>query len=176
MVSDQLPSKSIMGMRQPVFLLSVFVVFVSLCSLWIISERRAADRERAAFENLIAMGASGNDWISLRELITGRPPVVTMDIPAAIPVQTAFEALPHLKNLEFLTLAYPTLTADQISVIERLKLVSLRFKGTFPTDHNIDQLSALRGVKFLQVPSRNLSANAQEKLQSLLPTSEITYR
>ena len=41
-------------------------------------ERKAARRERASFERLCAMGATGDDWVSFRELLTGSPPIVQL--------------------------------------------------------------------------------------------------
>lgn len=143
--------------------------------LWIAMEWRAAHREYAAYKGLCAAGATGDDWMSSQELFTGRPAIVQIRIPANIPPETAFAALPSLKNLESLTLAYPSLSSDQLGTIQRLKLESLRFEGGFPRDADVSLLAGLRGLRFLTVPSTNLSAEAQARLKALLDRTRIEF-
>ena len=139
------------------------------------AERRAADREYAAYETLCSMGATGDDWVSFREFITGRPPVVQVEIPSAIPPDVAFDLLPDLHHLEALTLAYPSLTVDQLNAVADLDLDYLQFTGDFPSDFDVARLSCLRNVRFLDLTATNLSADAKAQLRSLLPSSKIEF-
>lgn len=146
-----------------------------LALLWIVKERWAAGREYKSYHKLCAMGATGDDWVSFREYITGRPPIVQIDIPAHIPPKSTFDALPNLQNLEALTLAYPSLSTDQLQTIQRLRLQSLRFTGSFPRDPDVPELACLRGVRFLYIPSTNLSTDARSILKTLLPSCKIQF-
>ena len=109
-------------------------------------ERRNAEREYLSYNTLCAMGATGDDWVSFREIFTGRPPIVQINIPAHIAPDTTFDALPHLRNLEALTLAYRSLSASQLRTIQRLKLQSLSFEDSFHGDADIPKLDCLRSL------------------------------
>jgi hypothetical protein len=154
--------------------IAVVLILFSLM-LWIGAERRAAAREYSAYARLCAMGATGDDWVSFREIVTGKPPIVQIDIPAGIPPQTAFAALPELRNLEALTLAYSTLSTEQLEAVQRLRLNSLRFQGRFPRDADVPQLAGLRSVRFLYLQATNLSVDAQTELRTLLPSTQISF-
>jgi hypothetical protein len=161
--------------RKRRLLLISAVLVVSIFVLWIVIEWRDAHREYAAYGALRELGATGDDWVSFRELFTGRSPIVQIRIPAHIQPELAFSALPNLKNLEALTLAYPSLSTDQLGAIQRLKLESLRFEGSFPRDADVSSLAGLRGLRFLYVPSTNLSAEAQARLKALLYPARIEF-
>ena len=154
--------------------IAVSLVFL-LPLFWIVMERRTAEREYMSYNTLCAMGATGDDWVSFREIITGRPPIVQINIPAHIAPESTFDALPDLRNLEALTLAYPSLSADQLRTIQRLRLQSLRFEGSFPRESDVSELACLRGVRLLYIQSTNLSVDAQAKLRALLPLSRIEF-
>ena len=147
----------------------------SLAVVWIILERQAAGREYAAYDRLCAMGASGDDWVSFLEIITGKPPIVEITIPEDIAPEITFDALPNLGNLETLILAYPSLSVNQLQVIQRLRLRSLRFEGSFPRESDVSELACLHGLRFIAIPSNNLSADAQSRLRSLLPSCRIEF-
>ncbi|QDU45992.1 hypothetical protein Mal52_44890 [Symmachiella dynata] len=141
----------------------------------ILTVRRAAEREYASYETLCSLGAEGDDWVSFLEIITGRPPIVQLEIPAEVPKETTFALLPDLRNLEALTLAYDSLTDRQLDTISELGLNSLNFEGDFPTDSDISRLSRFRGVQFIYVPPGNLSSEAQNKVRALLSSSIIDF-
>jgi hypothetical protein len=174
MSAKQIPTAPYRKLQVAVIALAATLAFF-LPVLWVIGQRRAADREHESYKSLRAMGATGDDWPSLREFITGRPPIVQIDVPANIEPKTAFDALRNLQNLEALTLAYSALSTDQLRSMQRLRLNSIRFQGSFPRDSDVPDLVCLRGVRFLYVPSKNLSVDAQSRLRSLLPSSQIEF-
>jgi hypothetical protein len=105
--------------QRPIRSVTAFVIIASTV-LWIGMERYLAEREYAAYDRLRALGATGDDWVSFKEFITGRPPVVQIDIPESIPVETALEALKDMRNLESITLRHNSFTNDEINSIKRL--------------------------------------------------------
>lgn len=175
MVDEPHPHKSTMSMMARTIVIGAIAIVVVSMVFWVVAEKGAARRERAAFKTLCELGATGDDWMSFREIITGSPPIVQIVVPANIPQDTAFDLLANLPNLESLTLEYATLTDTQLITIQQLHLESLGFKGNFPSNSDIKRLTCLRGIRFLYVPSRNLSEHSQTELQSLLPTSQITF-
>jgi hypothetical protein len=152
------------------------ILVLSLPVLWIIFERKAAQKEYASYNRLCSMGATGDDWISFRELVTGKPPIVQLIIPAHIPEKMAFDALPDFQNLEALTIGYPSLNSGQLRIIRQLHLNALTFAGDYPGETNVQELAPLRDIRFLYIHTNNLSFDAQSKLQSLLPSTRIEFR
>jgi len=161
--------------RRSAILACIAIVASVAVVVSILTVRRAAEREYASYEMLCSLGASGDDWISLLEFVTGRPPIVQVEIPADVPVETTFALLPDLHNLEALTLAYDSLTDRQLDTIGELSLNSLSFEGDFPSDSDINRLSRLRGVQFIYVPPGNLSSEAQNKVRALLSSSIVDF-
>jgi hypothetical protein len=137
-------------------------------------EIRAARRERASYERLCEMGATGDDWVSFREFITGSPPIVQLEIPSTVPREVAFELLPDFYNLEYLGLQYESLSDEQLEVISRLRLDALRLGGPFTSIDDVERLARLRGLRFLYLPNAELSPAAAGRLQSLLPLCRIS--
>lgn len=157
-----------------VTLLSTAVV-VAVVLAAVVSVRAAAEREYAAYDALRSLGATGDDWVSFGEFITSRPPIVQIEIPANLPTETAFHLLPELSNLEAVTIAYDSLTDDQLNAIGNLRLESIRFTGAFPSDDDVRRLSHLRGTRFIYIPSSNLSERGHKQVQDLLPSSNVTF-
>lgn len=138
--------------------------------------KRNAELEYAAYDELRNAGATGDDWVSLIELVTGRPPIVQLEIPANIPIGDAFRCVRQMHNLKSLTLAYDRLTDQEISIISDLGLNSLAFTGNYPTDETVSDLLTLSTIRFLYVPSGNLSDDSIERLRLGLPSAKIEIR
>lgn len=151
------------------FLSVVFVAAVADSVVFV----RHAELEYAAYDELRKAGATGDDWVSFEELITGRPPIVQLKIPANIAKEDAFRCLRHMHNLESLTLAYDSLTDDEISTISTLRLNSFTFTGNYPTDESVPNVLRFSTIRFLYVPSGNLSAKSVQRLQRELPSVRI---
>lgn len=79
-----------------------------------------ADREYAAYEELQSYGATGDDWVGLCELVTGRPPVVQLWIPETVPKEVTFRCLPHMIHLEALRMEYESYTDEERRLLARL--------------------------------------------------------
>lgn len=156
-------------------LLTIVAVIAVICA-YCGRLRTLAGREYAAYHELCELGAEGDDWISPKELITGRPPIVQIRIPASIDPQVTMTLLPTLNNLEALTLEYDTMTANDMRVVESLSLRSLTFCGGFPTDDDIEQLSIFDTVPFLTLPAERLSDQSISHLQELLPHTKLVLR
>ena len=137
---------------------------------------RNAEREYSAYRRLCELGASGDDWVSFNEFITGRPPIVQIDIPKETPQNVAFELLPNLNNLESLSIEYDSLTNDDLNVLLKLELHTLEFKGEFPFDVYVQRLSLLRSLKFVYIRKNQLSADYLARLRSMLPRTKIVTR
>lgn len=138
--------------------------------------KRNAELEHTAYDELRNAGATGDDWVGLLEFVTGRPPVVQLEIPASIPTEDAFRCIRQMHNLESLTLAYDRLTNEEISIISDLRLNSLAFTGNYPTDKTVSDLLGFSTVRFLYVPFGNLSDDAIERLRQGLPFAKIEIR
>ena len=138
--------------------------------------KRNAELEYAAYDELRNAGATGDDWVSLLELVTGRPPVVELYIPISIPKDDAFRCIRQMHNLESLTLAYDSLTDEEISTLSNLRLNSLTFNGNYPTDEAVSGLLGLSTIRFMDIPSGNLSDNSIQRLRLGLPSARIEIR
>ncbi|WP_146441081.1 hypothetical protein [Crateriforma conspicua] len=136
--------------------------------------RLSAEREYAAYDQLRAMGATGDDWISFTELITNRPPVVQIDIPASIPQGKSLALIRDMPNLEYVGLAYNKFSDSELDQLAGLSLHSIRFEGAFPSDSDANRLSRFRGLRFLTIPELNLSDESLAELRSVLPQCRVS--
>ncbi len=120
MVNPAQPRNTNPYAQYPIRSVTAFVVIASTV-LWIGLERYVAEREYAAYHRLRALGATGDDWVSFKELITGRPPIVQIDIPETVPLNIALESLADMPNLESLTLRHTTFSNDELNTLKRIK-------------------------------------------------------
>ena len=95
---------------------------------------------------------------------------------ANIPKDDAFRCIRHMRNLESLELAYDSLTDEEILIISNLRLNSLVFTGNYPTDETVSDLLVFSKIRFLYVPSGNLSDDSIEHLRLGLPSVKIETR
>ena len=128
---------------------AIVATLIAFGALFCIISIGNAEREYESYEKLCSLGATGDDWVSFREFITGRPPIVQLDLPPTIPVDVAMELVTDLHNLESLTVSFDSLTDSQLSTIRNLKLNAIHFNGEFPSDAEIDRLAAFSDVRFL---------------------------
>lgn len=161
--------------RRPAVLVCIALVTIAVVVVLIAAVRRAAEREYASYKTLCSLGATGDDWVSILEFVTGRPPIVQIRIPACVSVHTTFALLPDLHNLDSLTVAYDSLSDEQLDAIRNLGINSLCFEGDFPSDADVNRLSRFRGVRFVHIPSGNLSAEGRHELRGILRSSEVVF-
>ena len=123
--------------QRPILSVTAFVVILWIVA-WIGLERHLAEREYAAYHRLRALGATGDDWISFKEMITGRPPIVQIDIPATVPFDTALESLADMGNVESITLHRASISNEESNALKRfekrVKPSSRRFIRVVLTD------------------------------------------
>ena len=158
--------------RHLLILVTLIAIIVAYCTTLIGN----SEREYSSYQQLCDLGAVGDDWVSYKELITGRPPIVQIDIPRETPKQLALQLLPNLNNLESLSIEYDSLTNDDLDALQRLGLRSLEFAGEFPGDLDVQRLSRLRHLKFLYIPANQLSPSYLHRLRVLLPSTKIDAR
>ena len=156
-------------------LMVVSTVLAAVIGCCVITKRNS-QLEYAAYNELLNAGATGDDWVGWLELVTGRPPVVQLDVPANIPKEDAFRCIRHMRNLESLELAYDSLADEEILIISNLRLNSLVFTGNYPTDETVSDLLVFSKIRFLYVPSGNLSDDSIEHLRLGLPSVKIETR
>lgn len=156
-------------------LIAVSIVMASLVGGCVLTVRNA-ELEYAAYNELRKAGATGDDWVGLLELVTGRPPIVQLNIPGSIPKDDAFRCLRDMHNLEGLTLAYDSVTVEEISTISSLRLSSLTFTGNYPTDNTVSDMLRFSTLRFLYLPSGNLSDDSIKRLRLSLPSTKIEIR
>ena len=138
---------------------------------------RNAEREHASFEKLCELGATGDDWVSFKEFITGRPPIVQLAIPSTVRTSLAVELLPDLGNLESLSVALDSPSNSDLDVIRDMGLRSLHFCGTFPREEEIGRLARFGRLEFLYLKQKNqLSDGAVDRLKRQLPNTRIELR
>ena len=153
---------------------AIVATLIAFGALFCIISIGNAEREYESYEKLCSLGATGDDWVSFREFITGRPPIVQLDLPPTIPVDVAMELVTDLHNLESLTVSFDSLTESQLSTIRNLKLNAIHFNGEFPSDAEIDRLAAFSDVRFLYLPANQVSPDSMRRLQSMLPNASVT--
>lgn len=72
------PQTVVMRIRAALIIGSLALVRVCVVA------NRNVEREYAAYRVLEHKGATNDDWIGLTELVTGRPPVISPDIPCVL--------------------------------------------------------------------------------------------
>jgi hypothetical protein len=149
----------------------VIVAFFGVWCLWVI---QSAEREYAAYNQLRSLGASGDDWFSLTELITSRPPIVSLSVPKSVPCNVALDQIARMPNLEYLELEYDRLSDLEVKRIAELRLHSIAFRGDFPHDDDIQSFANFRGIRFLKIQRAEPRGDIVERLNAIIPGTKIT--
>ncbi len=155
-------------------LLGVFgCMFLALAGA---NEFRKARSERIAYQELCRLGATGDDWIGVRELFLGRgyAPIEQLNVPSSIPLDTAIPLASRLDNLQDLSLSSDTITDSQIAAIHRMwSLNSLRVQSKQISDSTVPQLAQLVRLRFLTLFDTHITDGGLLELQRRLPHCQI---
>lgn len=161
-----------MTKRASYLMLAAIVVAIGMS---VVVNRNAAI-EYAAYKELQSHGATGDDWVGLSELITGRPPIVELEIPSNVPRDVAFRCISEMRNLESLSLSYDSMSETERELVADLGLDSLRFSGAYPTNNNLTELASFTRLRFLYLPPCVTSKTSLANLQAAMPRTKITIQ
>ena len=171
------------GKRYPNLIMKTYIL-VAACLLLVVApvaalilnERRDANREYAAYGRLCDAGASGDDWVGFSEIVTGKPPIVQLNVPETVDRSLAFNLIPDMVHLESLSIAYGNLSYDELALIPRIGLNSLQFSGHYPQNADAIDLRVLSSIRFLTIPNGRLSDETLASLQSEMARTKIVVQ
>lgn len=136
-----------------------------------------AQLEHEAIKQLVALGASYDDWIGWREMLNSDyRPIESVDLPDDVKLDVAMDHLLHLENLAYLALGEATNDDDLQRVAEIYWIRSLDVSRANIGDESVNHLQRCKHLKWLYLSEQQLSKSAQGYLQRQLPDCSIEVR
>jgi len=138
---------------------------------WLGRETMLARQEQAAYQDLRALGASGDDWVGWREWLGSEyRPIVQISLPPTVTLKAAMPHLLRLDNLEFLDLSDNPIVDSDLSKLLQLDWIdSLSLSSTQINDASIPDLATMRNLRFLYLKKTRITDDGFRELQRALP-------
>lgn len=165
------------SIRFNVRILPLLITLVVVCFGFIGMAIHSAQSEHRAIQELVARGATYDDWVGWREIFgSDYRPIVQVDLPANVELEQAMNHLVHLDNLDYLGLGEETTDEDLRRLSELYWLSSLNLTRTSIGDGAVEYLKRCKNLKWLCLAEEQLSEQAIVDLQNQLSNCTIEVR
>jgi hypothetical protein len=145
------------------------------CGAFAYWQYQLGQREYDAHQQLCAMGATGDDWVGLRELLNPKfRPIEQIKLPPELAVHAALPYLQHLDHLTSLEVSSTSFSPEDFESLQHLKWFRwLELAGSCLNDGHIPQLANLRGRNHLNLYDTSITDEGLRELKKSIPSCRM---